>query len=133
MKVVIVLDKDLPVGVQANAAAVLAFSASGRLPGAVGCDLVDGDGSLHPGITNVPLPVLACEEEGLRALREKARSLPQVACVDFPDVAQRARNYADYEASLGAAREADLRYLGLCIYGEPSSVRRLTGHLALVK
>ena len=133
MKVVIVLDKDLPVGVQANAAAVLAFSVSGRLPGGVGWDLEDADGSLHPGITNLPLPVLACEEGGLRSLREKAKALPQVACVDFPDVAQRAKRYEDYEASLKSTRETDLRYLGLCIYGEPASVRRLTGHLGLVK
>lgn len=133
MKVVIVLDKDLPAGVQANAAAVLAFSVSRQLPEGVGCDLEDADGSRHPGITNLPLPILACESGCLRSLRAKAQALPQIACVDFPDVAQRAKRYEEYEASLKATRESELSYLGLCIYGEPASVRRLTGNLSLVK
>jgi hypothetical protein len=133
MKIVIVLDKDLPVGLLANAAAVLAFSAARHLPGGVGHDLVDADGGLHPGITALPIPVLASEADRLVELRTLAQSLPGVGCVDFSETARRARRYEDYEAALGGAKASELKYLGLCLYGEPASVKRLTGHLPLVK
>jgi hypothetical protein len=133
MKIVIVLDKHLPAGLLANAAAVLAFSAARHLPGSVGCDLEDADGGIHPGITNLPIPILACEAEQLGDLREKAMFLPDVGCVDFSDVAQRSKHYEEYERSLQASRGSELKYLGLCLYGEPASVKRLTGHFALVQ
>lgn len=133
MKVVIVLDKNLPMGLLTNAAAVLAFSAARHLPGGVGHDLEDADGGIHPGITNLPIPILACDGGQLGALREKAQALPGVGCVDFSDVAQRSKRYEEYEAFLQASKGSALRYLGLCLYGEPASVKGLTGHLALVK
>lgn len=133
MKVVIVLDRTLPVGLLTNAAAVLAFSASQGLPGAVGHDVEDRDGSIHPGITNLPIPILACDGPGLGELRERSLALPGVGCVDFSDVAQRSKRYEDYEADMKAMRGAGLNYLGLCLYGEPVLVKQLTGHLPLVK
>lgn len=133
MKVVIVLDKDLPKGLLTNAAAVLAFSVAQHLPGSVGRDLEDADGSLHPGITSLPIPILACEGHQLGGLREKAKTLAGIGCVDFSDVAQKSKRYEEYEAFLKASKGSALRYLGLCLYGEPTSVKGLTGHLALVK
>lgn len=133
MKIVIVLDRDLPLGLLTNAAAVLAFSAARHLPGSVGHDLEDADGDLHPGITNLPVPILACPGEDLSELRRKARTFEGVRCIDFSQTAQRAKRYDAYEATLKATKALDLTYLGLCLYGEPASVRRLTGHLALVK
>lgn len=133
MKIVIVLDKKLPTGLLANAAAVLAFSTAQHLPGSVGQDLEDADGGIHPGITNLPIPILACDGEQLGALREKAHALANVGCVDFSDVAQRSKRYEEYAGFLKASRGSALNYLGLCLYGEPSSVKGLTGHLALVK
>jgi Protein of unknown function (DUF2000) len=133
MKVVIVLDKNLPTGLLTNAAAVLAFSAAHRLPGGVGRDLEDADGGIHPGITNLPIPILACDGGQLGDLRAKALSLPGMGCVDFSDVAQRSKRYEEYAAFLMASKGSELKYLGLCLYGEASSVKRLTGHFALVK
>ncbi len=133
MKVVIVLDKNLPAGLLMNAAAVLAFSAARHLPEGIGHDLKDADGSIHPGITNLPIPVLACDGAQLGDLREKAQAIPNLGCVDFSDVAQRSKRYEDYAASMRASIGSELNYLGLCIYGEPSSVKRLTGHFALAK
>jgi hypothetical protein len=133
MKIVIVLDRNLPAGLPVNAAAVLAFSAARHLPGGVGQDLEDGDGNLHQGITNLPIPILASEPERLVALREEVRSMPGVGCVGFSDVAQRSKRYEDYAAALKASTGADLRYLGLCLFGDVAAVRRLTGHFPLVK
>jgi hypothetical protein len=131
MKIVIVLDRELPLGVAVNAAAALAFSVSPSIPSCVGSEVLDASGMPHPGITNVPLPILASTAASLAELRERAGDEGLVACVDFSDRAQRAKNYADYAASLAATPESDLRYLGLCIYGEDQAVRALTGNLPL--
>ena len=133
MKVVIVLDRNLPLGLMTNAAAVLAFSVARHLPGGVGHDLEDADGSLHPGITNLPIPILACDAGQLGDLRVRAQALSEVGCVDFSDVAQRSKRYEDYAADMKVSRGSELRYLGLCLYGEPAAVKRLTGRFALAK
>lgn len=132
MKIVIVLDRELPVGLLANAAAVLAFSAARHLPGGVGHDLRDADDGLHPGITNLPIPMLACEGGSLGELRQQAQA-QGVGCIDFSRTAQRAKRYDEYEAALRQAKASDLAYLGLCLFGEAAAVKRLTGHLPLVK
>lgn len=132
MKLVIVLDRALPLGLLANAAAVLAFSASRSIPGGVGRDTEDADGEAHAGITQLPIPVLACETGQIKGLRDRARD-EGLLCIDFSDVAQRAKNYEDYAAELKSRSGSELAYLGLCIYGESDSVRRLTGNLGLVK
>jgi hypothetical protein len=133
MKVVIVVDKELPAGLLANAAAALAFSVSPSINGGVGADLEDAEGSRHPGITSIPLPVLGCGGSQLTELRDRARVIPEVTCVDFSNVAQKAKRYDEYAAALKAASPSQLKYLGLCIFGEPTAVKRLTGHLPLVK
>jgi hypothetical protein len=132
-KVVIVLDPELPTGLLTNAAAVLAFSVAHRVADGVGPCLEDADGGVHPGITNLPIPILACPGPRLGELRGRAQAAAGVACVDFSQVAQRAKRYDEYEAALKATPGAGLSYLGLCIYGEPAAVRRLTGDLKLTR
>lgn len=133
MKVVIVLDRQLPAGLLANAAAVLGFSVARHLPGGFGPDVADRDGSLHPGITNLPIPILACDEDQLPGLRDKAMALQDVQCVDFTEVAQRSKGYDEYTSAMNGSAGAELKYLGLCLCGDPRAVRRLTGHLPLVR
>jgi hypothetical protein len=131
MKVVIVLDGELPLGLAANAAAALAFSVSPLLPECVGSAIADASGAAHPGITNIPLPVLATSSAGLAELRETVVRSAGVACIDFSDIAQRAKNYADYARALRVASPEAIRYLGLCVFGEDRAVRSLTGRLPL--
>jgi hypothetical protein len=132
MKVVIVLDEELPLGLLANAAAALAFSVSPSLPDCVGAAVSDRSGDRHPGITNIPLPILAAPATRLAELREVAAYAKNVSCTDFSDTAQRSKNYADYAIAIGKAAPESIRYLGLCIYGEDATVRSLTGNLPLL-
>lgn len=133
MKIVIVLDQSLPVGLLANAAAVLAFSASKYVPDGVGHDVADAEGGIHLGITQIPIPILACEGERLVELRKQAAAAEGVTCIDFCDVAQCAKRYDEYATTLKHHKGSELKYLGLCMYGEPAPVKRLTGHFSLVK
>jgi hypothetical protein len=75
MKPVIILTDDLPVGLEANFAAVLAMSLGRSCPDLVGHETPAADGSVLPGITTVPVPLLAAARSELpRAVRCSGRS-----------------------------------------------------------
>ncbi|MDI6705503.1 MAG: DUF2000 domain-containing protein [Bacillota bacterium] len=133
MKIVIVLDRKLPVGLLANTAAALALSAAKSLPDAIGPDICDADGTIHPGITKIPIPILGVDREELRKIRMQAIEAGDINYIDFSDVAQRSARYEKYTELLGRTNEADLTYLGLCIYGVDSSVNRITGSIPLLR
>ncbi len=133
MKIVIVLDKELPVGLLANTAAVLAMSAAPNLRDAIGPDIYDASGTIHPGITKIPIPILKTNREEIRKMRQKGIEDNTLNCIDFTDVAQRSTKYEEYSEALGNTNESDLRYLGLCIFGAAGSVNRVTGSIPLLR
>jgi hypothetical protein len=133
MKVVIVIDRTMPPGLVANAAAVLAFSVSPHVPGGIGEDAVDADGAVHTGITRIPIPILGAEPSLLPDLIRQAGSTSGVGYIDFCDIAQQSTDYARYRQSLGRTSSDSIRYVGICIYGEPGNVRRITGSLPLLR
>jgi len=133
MKIAIVLDEGLEAGLAANAAAALALSLSGRIGDVNGPDVSDGGGSVHPGILRLPIPVLRADGPGLSLLRERASGVAGLGVLDFTDLAQASRSYADYEAALSRASSTEFAYRGLCLYGDDRAVARLTGSLPLFR
>lgn len=134
-KCVIVADGALPPGLVANTAAILGVTLGKNLPEAVGPDVADGSGVLHPGIIAFPVPILRGDRESLRALREKLRmpSFSGLFAADFSDLAQGCRTYGEFQEKLAAAPEDSLRYLGIAVCGEKKLVNRLTGNLPLLR
>lgn len=133
MAMAIVLDAELPPGIAANAAAVLAMSIGKRHPEWVGADLIDGEGSPHPGITAHAIPVLAASAAAIRELRGRALGDGKLWIVGFTETARRAREYASYAADLAAAAPTELRYVGIALVGEKDAVRALTSSLPLFR
>lgn len=135
MKCVLIIDKDLPLGLVANTAAVLALSLGGKMKHVVGPDVVDASGFSHPGITTLPIPALSASAEAIRELRERlyADDCKQVSVVDFSWTAQSCKSYREYAEKLSSVRSSELQYLGLALYGPKSKVSRLTGSLALLR
>lgn len=131
MRLAIVLDAGLAPGLAANAAAILGMSLGRSVPETLGPDVPDAEGSLHPGITSLPVPVLAAEAETLRKLRDTAAAVSGIGFADFTDLARRTRTYEEYAGRLSESGPGDLRYLGICLYGDDETVRRLTGNLPL--
>ena len=130
-----IIDRALPQGLIANTAAVLAMSLGKERPDLIGPDVRDADGTRHPGITAIVLPILTADSEGLKALRLRAE--PQessgLGLIGVTETAQQAKSYDAYEACLAGTPHGELRYLGLCVYGPASLVRSLTGSLPLLK
>ena len=132
-KCTIVLDEALPIGLLANASAVLALTIGKSVEGIIDRDITDASGSVHRGITNVVVPILKTNKEDLTILREKARTVPGVLVVDFSDVAQRTKKYDEYVAQLEMTNASDVRYLGVALYGDKKEIDALTGNLSLLR
>ncbi|MCB0167758.1 MAG: DUF2000 domain-containing protein [Anaerolineae bacterium] len=135
MKCVIIIDHTLPLGLIANTSAVLAMSIGHKVKGIVGEDVVDQDGTIHRGITQVSIPVLKGDEALIRSIRTRLVKMEgdHLYCVDFCDVAQKSRNYDQYKSHLRQTSANALNYLGLAIYGPDKEVSSLTGHLGLLR
>ncbi|MDT8903722.1 DUF2000 domain-containing protein [Anaeroselena agilis] len=135
MKVVMIIDKELPVGLIANTAAVLGASLGRMVDGLVGGDLQDADGNLHRGITTMNIPILGGTKEQIRSIRARLydEEYAAVATVDFNAIAQRSLDYCDYGRSLASAGGDGLSYLGICLYGPQKKVSSLTGSIGLLR
>jgi hypothetical protein len=129
---VIVVDEDLPAGLAANAAAVLALTLGAREPDLVGADFVDGDAQPHPGLIPIGLPVLRAPRAELVEIRRLAAA-DGVRVVDFPVFGQQTNDYDEFRGMVAATPNAELSYLGVALSGSRRAVRRLTGRLALLR
>ncbi|MEI7510778.1 MAG: DUF2000 domain-containing protein [Candidatus Peregrinibacteria bacterium] len=132
-KCVLILDEELPLGLIANASAVLALTLGKIVDGILGHDIQDKSGENHLGITNTVLPILKSNKENLTLLCEKAKSMEGIVVVDFSDVAQRTKNYEDYAEQLAETNAEDLRYLGIALFGDKKAVNSLAGSLPLLR
>ena len=134
-KCVMVIDKDLPLGLIANTAAILGVTLGKRMPEAVGPDVRDQSGREHLGIIAFPIPVLRGTPEGIRALRERLYEpdFQELTAVDFSDVAQSCKTYGEFTEKMREVPEEALRYFGLAVCGERKKIDRLTGSLPLLR
>ena len=135
MKCVIVVDHTLPVGLIANASAVLGMSIGNKVDDIIGEDGRDKDGTVHRGITRAVVPVLKGDAQLNRTLFEKLNQLDheELFYVDFCDVAQRCVDYADYLDRLQQVPADEIAYLGIAICGPDKQVNSLTGSLGLLR
>ncbi|AXE30996.1 DUF2000 domain-containing protein [Chromobacterium phragmitis] len=134
IRCVVIINPELPLGIIANTAAVLAMSLGKLRPALVGGDLPDAQGGLRTGITTVPIPVLRGSASQLRELRAAARAFStELTLVELTSATLRTRSYQEYAAELAATAEADIDYQGLALCGPAKRVRQLTGSLGLLR
>jgi hypothetical protein len=129
---VVVVERDLPVGLAANTAAVLALTLGKTAPDLIGHDADDAQGRDYPGLTTLPLPVLTLDAPGLVDLADAARHSGLLAGV-MTRTAQRAKTYPQYLTQLQNTTTADLDLLGVALLGPDRRVRRLTASLPLLR
>ena len=132
VRFVIVMDREMSPGLAANTAAVLAVNAGRDYPDAVGPDIEDASGVVHPGLTCLALTILGAPASDLPDLAQRGRDAG-LAVVGFSDLAQSCRHYGEYQERLGAAATSDLGWRGVLFMGEPKAVTKLTSSLPLYK
>ncbi|MGW4800001.1 DUF2000 domain-containing protein [Nonomuraea sp. NPDC004297] len=131
VKWVIVIDRDLPRGLQANAAACLAASVGVAVPAIVGSGGVDASGLAHAGLPWTGCTVLGAPAAIVRRLRNDAADEADLVVSDMAAVAQRTNVYDDYLAEL--ARTEEPSYYAVSLFGPRALVDRLTGRLPLLR
>jgi hypothetical protein len=131
-RTVLVIDRELPIGLAANAAAVLALTLGALEPDLRGADFTDGSGEPHPGLFPAGLPVLAADPPRLWALRKHARK-QAVRVVDLPSAGQQTNDYEAFRHTVASTPEPDLRYVGIALHGPARVIRSLTGGLPLLR
>lgn len=134
-KCVILMDEHLPLGIIANAAAILGITLGKEIPEMVGMNVADRDGNEHLGIIEFPVPILKGSAETLRAIREKLfqPEFQELTVVDFSALAQRCKTYDEFINKMENAPEHTLQYLALAICGQKKMVNKLTGSMPLLR
>ncbi len=129
---VIVLDKDLPAGQSANAAAVIALTIGARHPILVGAPLVDSSGFEHPGLIPIGIAVLAAGQEELGPIRQKGL---EAGCdvIDFPVQGQQTTDYQAFRDTVAVVDPAELIYSGVALIGQKKAIARIVGSLKLLR
>lgn len=135
MKCVMIVDSDLPIGIQVNTAAVLGVSLASEIKGLTGKKLIDKDGVLHEGVTNIPIPILTLSSEELKQKYNQLLKIDdnEIRVIGFNDVAQKSLEYDDYEMKLAQTNNNTINYLGICIYGPKKKVNKLTGNIKMLR
>lgn len=134
-KCVMILDETLPCGIIANTAAILGITLGKKIPAAVGQNVTDKDGNEHEGIVRFPVPILAASRERIQSLRKKlyGADFSDIITVDFSDLAQSCKTYAEYPGKMATTPESALAYFGIAICGDKKKINKLTGNLPLLK
>lgn len=132
-KMVIVVDADLPLGLQCNTAAVLALSLGEKIKGMIGPDLKDKSGISHSGLTQYPLPILKALREQINQIYRDSLKDKNLLMIDITDSAQTTKNYQDYEEKLKDKSIDEHKLLGIALAGGNKLVGKLTGNLALLR
>lgn len=135
MKCVMIIDSELPIGIVANASAILGITLGKHIPEQIGSDVIDASGRNHLGIISIPVTMLRGDKSILRGLRERLYSseFNDLVVADFSDVAQVCNIYSEYVAKAANTKEEDHNYLGIAIYGNKKKVNKLTGSMPLLR
>jgi hypothetical protein len=132
-RTVIVVDRELPTGLAANAAAVVALSLGAALPDLPGGDFVDATGETHRGLIPFGLPVLGARPVEMARLRREAVAHRDLIVVDFPALGHTTNDYQEFQRRVAGSPADDMRYAGIGLHGPLALVRELTRRLSLLR
>ncbi len=131
---VAVISKKVEVGRAVNVLGHLSVSLANQLSDgdAVYIDYHDLDGNVHPNISHYPFIVLRADNSNkIRKLRQEAldKSIP---FSDFTHTMVEGGSEIQQQTTKNTA-EANLEYLGICLFGETETLRELTKKFSLYR
>ena len=131
---VAVVSKKVEVGRAVNVLGHLSVSLANQLSDgdAVYTDYRDLDGNVHPNISHYPFIVLRADNSNkIRKLRQEAldKSIPFSG---FTHTMVEGRSEVQQQITKNTP-EAELEYLGICLFGETETLRELTKKFSLYR
>lgn len=93
-------------------------------------DYLDMDGNLHPSLSHYPFIVLKADNSNkIRKVREEAMSRG-IKFTDFAHTMVEGGSIVQ-QATTSETKEADLTYLGICLFGDTDVLREFTRKFSL--
>lgn len=131
---VAVISKKVEVGRAVNVLGHLSVSLANQLSDgdAICTDYHDLDGNVHPNISHYPFIVLRSDNSNkIRKLRQEAldKSIP---FSDFTHTMVEGGSEVQQQTTKNTL-EAELEYLGICLFGETETLRELTKKFSLYR
>ncbi|MFZ3507273.1 DUF2000 domain-containing protein [Vibrio harveyi] len=131
---VAVISKKVEVGRAVNVLGHLSVSLASQLSDgdAVYTDYHDLDGNVHPNISHYPFIVLRADNSNkIRKLRQESldKSIP---FSDFTHTMVEGGSEVQQQTTKNTS-EAELEYLGICLFGETETLRELTKKYSLYR
>ncbi|MGV1755499.1 DUF2000 domain-containing protein [Rhizobium sp. A22-96] len=134
IRLAIVINPDLPLGLIANTAGAIAIGLGARFPALAAQSLTDREDRTIDISSNMPVPMLQADADTIRSLLLKALSqLGERAIVPFPAFARSLHDYREYEATFPGRDLSEEAIDGLGIAGPSKWVKSLTGSLKLLR
>jgi Protein of unknown function (DUF2000) len=134
LRIAVVVDPALTIGLLANTVAAIGVGLGGALPLLAGTLLTDSGGRAVRTSANRPVPILQATPEAMSALLARALPLPHGGVVvPFPRFARSLHRFEDYLAEFPRRGLADEAIDGLGFCGAEKWVRSLTGSLKLLR
>ncbi len=134
MRIAIVVDPTLPLGLLANTVATLSIGLGAAKPVFGNTALTDAAGRQIMNSADRPVPILQAPDAALSALLLKALPAPDHAIVvAFPRFARALHAFVDYRDEFLNRDLANEPIDGIAIAGEDKWVRSLTGNLKLLR
>ncbi|CAH1586448.1 MULTISPECIES: DUF2000 domain-containing protein [Vibrio harveyi group] len=131
---VAVISKKVEVGRAVNVLGHLSVSLANQLSDddAVYTDYHDLDGNLHPNISHYPFIVLRADNSNkIRNLRQEALD-KGIPFSDFTHTMVEGGSEVQQQTTKNTS-EAELEYLGICLFGETETLRELTKKFSLYR
>ena len=134
IRLAIILNPALPLGLAANTAGAVAIGLGVRFPALAQARLTDLSGRSIDISADRPVPILQAEEAQMHALLQKALPVGEDrSVVVFPAFARALHAYADYEAAFPDRDLAGEVLDGVGLAGPSKWVKSLTGSLKLLR
>jgi hypothetical protein len=134
MRLAIIVNPDLPVGLLANTVGAIGIGLGAKLPVLGNSQLTDRDRKILDTSSNRPVPILQAPPDVIAVAMRRALPIPEGASVvPFPAFARSLHDFADYQATF-PTRSLDGETIdGLGLAGPAKWVKSLTGALKLLR
>lgn len=133
-KFALILEANMPCGVAINTVGHLSAQLGTLAAELAGEGVTDATGNRHSGIPIFPNVILKAPQEELRLRLALAGSLAEkngLLVLDYPEQGYTTATDDEYRAEIAKADEADLKFLGILIFGPRKRVNEITRGLEL--